>query len=98
MKNQLLGSSPVEAKYTVEQMRVMVMSYLAEKSGVKKTAIKSQHSLQQDLSLDSLDGVILIGWCEKMFGIFIPDDKAENLNTVGDLFRVIENLGVWLKD
>lgn len=88
----------MEAKYTVEQMHVMIVSYLVKKSGISEAGIKPQCSIQKDLSLDSLDKVELIMWCEAGFDICIPNDEAENLDTVGDLFRVVEKLGLWLKD
>lgn len=98
MKNEVFGLSPVEAKYTVEQMHVMIVSYLVKKSGISEAGIKPQCSIQKDLSLDSLDKVELIMWCEAEFDICIPYGEAENLSTVEDLFRVVEKLGLWLKD
>lgn len=43
-----------------------------------------------DLGADSLDTVELIMEFEKEFGISIPDDKAENISTVGDAISYIE--------
>ena len=40
---------------------------------------------------DSLDTVELIMEFEKEFGISIPDDKAETIQTVGDAIKYIED-------
>ena len=39
---------------------------------------------------DSLDTVELMLDFEKKFGIAIPDDQQENIVTVGDVIRLIE--------
>ena len=43
-----------------------------------------------DLGADSLDTVELIMEFEKEFGISIPDDQAEKIQTVGDAISYIE--------
>lgn len=86
----------MEAKYTVEQMRDMIVSYLVEASGVYRENIKLRCSLQNDLSLDSLDRVELIMWCETKFEIAISDDEMDKICTVGDLFNSVEDNGRWL--
>lgn len=96
MKNEVFGLSPVEAKYTVEQMRRMIVSYLADKSGVYSENVKPQCSFRQDLSLDSLDRVEMFMWCEAKFNIVIHDDEIDQIDTVRDLFQIVESKGRWV--
>ena len=48
-------------------------------------------SFTNDLGADSLDTVELIMEFEKQFGISIPDDQAETIQTVGDAVSYIES-------
>ena len=47
-------------------------------------------SFTNDLGADSLDTVELIMEFEKEFDIQIPDDQAENIATVGQAIKFIE--------
>ena len=46
-----------------------------------------------DLGADSLDTVELVMAFEEEFGIEIPDDAAENIQTFGDAVKFIDNAG-----
>jgi acyl carrier protein len=51
-------------------------------------------SFIEDLGADSLDNVELVMAFEEEFGIEIPDDAAEHIQTVGDAVKFIqEKLG-----
>ena len=52
--------------------------------------VTPEASFTNDLGADSLDTVELIMEFEKEFGINIPDDKAETIQTVGDAIKYIE--------
>ena len=45
-----------------------------------------------DLGADSLDTVELVLELEDEFGIDIPDDQAEKLLTVGDVYSYLDNV------
>ena len=47
-------------------------------------------NLMKDLSADSLDAVEIIMAIEDEYGIEIPDEEAENIQTVQDLVRFVE--------
>ena len=48
--------------------------------------------LKDDLGADSLDAVEIVMDIEDAFGIEIDDSEAENVATVGDLVKAIEQI------
>ena len=56
---------------------------LVEKLGADEGAISDDASFQDDLSADSLDLVELIMELEDQFGLKIPDEDAQKIQTVG---------------
>lgn len=73
-----------------EEIAERVKAIIVEKLGVNETEVKPEATFAQDLGADSLDTVELIMEFEKEFGITIPDDKAEGIQTVGDAISYIE--------
>lgn len=67
-----------------------VKSIIVDKLGVSESEVTPEATFQQDLGADSLDTVELIMEFEKEFGIQIPDEKAETIQTVGDAVSYIE--------
>ena len=67
-----------------------VQKIIVDKLGVEKSEVTPAASFTNDLGADSLDTVELIMEFEKEFGISIPDDKAEKIQTVGDAISYIE--------
>ena len=67
-----------------------VKEIIKEKLSVEADAITENASFTNDLGADSLDTVELIMEFEKEFGITIPDEKAETIQTVGDAINYIE--------
>lgn len=67
-----------------------VKAIIVDKLGVDETEVTTDASFTNDLGADSLDTVELIMEFEKEFNIAIPDDKAENIGTVGDAVSFIE--------
>ena len=68
-----------------------VKKIVAEQLGVKEDEVNNASSFVDDLGADSLDTVELIMEFEKEFNIAIPDDQAENIQTVGDAIKYIED-------
>ena len=64
-----------------------VQKIIVDKLGVEESEVTPAAS---DLGADSLDTVELIMEFEKEFGISIPDDQAEKIQTVGDAISYIE--------
>ncbi len=67
-----------------------VQKIIVDKLGVEESEVTSAASFTNDLGADSLDTVELIMEFEKEFGISIPDDQAEKIQTVGDAIAYIE--------
>jgi len=69
-----------------EKVRSIIMDQLdAEEDKVTMDAV-----IQDDLGADSLDIVDLVMSFEEEFDIEIPDDQVENIKTVGDIVKYIE--------
>ncbi|NVK66943.1 MAG: acyl carrier protein [Flavobacteriales bacterium] len=66
-----------------------VVSIIVDKLGVEESEVTNEASFTNDLGADSLDTVELIMEFEKEFNIAIPDDQAENIQTVGDAVQYI---------
>ncbi len=67
-----------------------VKSIIVDKLGVDEKEVTPTASFTNDLGADSLDTVELIMEFEKEFNIAIPDDAAENISTVGDAIKYID--------
>lgn len=67
-----------------------VQKIIVDKLGVEESGVVPTASFTNDLGADSLDTVELIMEFEKEFGISIPDDQAEKIQTVGDAISYIE--------
>jgi len=67
-----------------------VKTIIINKLGVEPEKVSREATFTNDLGADSLDTVELIMEFEKEFGISIPDEVAEKIETVGDAIQYIE--------
>ena len=67
-----------------------VKAIIADNLSVEDDQITNEAEFTTDLGADSLDTVELIMAFEKEFGINIPDEEAEKIQTVGDAITYIE--------
>ena len=67
-----------------------VKKIVAEQLGVNESEVKNESSFVNDLGADSLDTVELIMEFEKEFNCAIPDEDAENIQTVGQAIAYLE--------
>ena len=67
-----------------------VKKIVVENLGVEEEKVTPDASFIDDLGADSLDIVELVMAFEEEFGVEIPDDAAEKINTVGDAIKFIE--------
>ncbi|MTI17615.1 acyl carrier protein [Rhodobacteraceae bacterium RKSG542] len=70
-----------------EQVKKIVVEHL----GVEADKVTESASFIDDLGADSLDTVELVMAFEEAFGVEIPDDAAETIQTVGDAVSFIES-------
>ena len=66
-----------------------VTKIIIDKLGVDETEVTPTASFTNDLGADSLDTVELIMEFEKEFDVNIPDDEAENIQTVGQAIEYL---------
>ena len=68
-----------------------VKKIIVDKLGVDDAEVTHEASFTNDLGADSLDTVELIMEFEKEFDISIPDEQAENIQTVGQAVEYLES-------
>ena len=68
-----------------------VRAVIVEQLGVKPDEVKPTASFRDDLGADSLDAVEFIMALEEKFGIEIPDEDAEAMQTVDDAIKYVES-------
>jgi len=67
-----------------------VKAVVVEKLGVEPEQVVPEARFIEDLNADSLDIVELVMGLEDEFGLEISDEEAENIRTVGDAIKFIE--------
>lgn len=67
-----------------------VHKIIIDKLGVDEADVTREANFTNDLGADSLDTVELIMEFEKEFEISIPDEQAENIQTVGQAIDYLE--------
>ena len=68
-----------------------VKELISEQLDVKADDITEASNIQDDLGADSLDVVYLVMALEDEFDVEIPEDQVENIKTVGDIVKFIED-------
>lgn len=67
-----------------------VKKIVIEHLGVEADKVSEGASFIEDLGADSLDTVELVMAFEEEFGVEIPDDAAETIQTVGDAVKFLK--------
>lgn len=75
----------------MDELFEKVKKIIAEKLDVEETKITAEASFRQDLGADSLDTYELVYALEEEMGIQIPDEKANEFETVGDAVEFIRS-------
>lgn len=92
MSTKSLGN--VETFYQLLEEFIMVLekvkAILADQFDAEEDSITAETTIQDDLGADSLDVVDLLMTIEDEFEVEVPDTEIENLKTVGDLVKYIE--------
>jgi acyl carrier protein len=75
----------------MDELFEKVKKIIAEKLDVEEAKITAEASFRQDLGADSLDTYELVYALEEEMGIQIPDEKANEFETVGDAVEFIRS-------
>ena len=70
-----------------EQIKEMIV----EELGVEESQVTESVSFKDDLGADSLDLFELVMRIEDEFGVKIPTEDLETIQTVGDVLKYIES-------
>ena len=74
----------------MDNIEQQVKKVVAEQLSINEADIKNESAFICDLGADSLDAVELVMALEDTFGIEIPDDQQEKIQTVQDAIDFIE--------
>ena len=74
----------------MEPVADRVKKIIVDQLGVEEDLVTPEASFVDDLGADSLDTVELVMAFEEEFGCEIPDDAAEQIQTVGDAVKFLE--------
>jgi acyl carrier protein len=74
----------------MDELFEKIKKLIAEKLEVDESKITMDASFRQDLGADSLDTYELVYAIEEEMGITIPDEKANEFETVGDALNYIK--------
>ncbi len=74
----------------MDELFEKIKKLIAEKLEVEESKITMEASFRQDLGADSLDTYELVYAIEEEMGITIPDEKANEFETVGDALNYIK--------
>ena len=74
------------------ETRERIVNLISDKLGVDNFEVKDEQSIINDLGADSLDMVEIIMGIEEEFGIKVKDEDINEIKTVGDLVKKIEDI------
>ena len=67
-----------------------IREIICDQLDLEEDKVTMDSDIMEDFEADSLDVVDLVMSIEDEFGLEVPDDQIENLRTVGDVVRYIE--------
>ena len=74
-----------------DEIKGKIKKIVADHLGIEEEKVTEEASFIDDLGADSLDTVELVMAFEEKFGIEIPDDAAETIQTVQNAIDYIES-------
>ncbi len=76
----------------INEMKEKVIDIISNQLGIEREAITPEAKVIDDLGADSLDVVELVMALEEEFDVEIPDEEAEKIKSVGDIFNYMETV------
>lgn len=74
----------------MDELFAKLQKITAEKLEIDEARVTMEANFRTDLEADSLDTYELIYEIEEKMGVIIPDDKANEFETVGDAYNFIK--------
>ena len=74
-----------------DDVKTKIKKIVADHLGIEEEKVTEEASFIDDLGADSLDTVELVMAFEEKFGIEIPDDAAETIQTVQNAIDYIQS-------
>ena len=68
-----------------------VRAIVVEQLDVEEDIVTMESSIIDDLNADSLDIVDMVMTIEEEFDIEVPDEEIENMKTIGDIVKFVED-------
>ncbi len=75
----------------MDELFKKIQKLIAEKLEIDEAKVTPEASFRQDLGADSLDTYELVYALEEDMGISIPDEKANEFETVKDAYEFIKS-------
>ena len=75
----------------MDELFVKIQKLIAEKLGIDESKVTMDASFRGDLGADSLDTYELVYAIEEEMGVSMPDDKANEFETVKDAYDYIKS-------
>jgi acyl carrier protein len=75
----------------MDELFEKIKKLIADKLEIDAAKVTMEASFRQDLGADSLDTYELVYAIEEEMGVSIPDDKANEFETVGDAYNFIKS-------
>jgi len=76
---------------TAADMKKRIVEIIATQLGIDQADVTPEANVVDDLGADSLDVVELIMALEEEFNLEIPDEEAEKIKNVQDIFTYMES-------
>ena len=76
----------------MEKIIKIVNSVLEEEFEITAESLKPEALIYEDIGLDSLDAVDLVGRVVMELGVRIEEEDARQLRTLEDVYKIIEKL------
>jgi acyl carrier protein len=73
------------------EMKDKIVEIIANQLGIDRGDVTPESSVVDDLGADSLDVVELVMALEEEFNLEIPDEEAEKIKSVQDIFSHMQN-------
>ncbi len=82
----------VKLRRKLDMVFERIKAMIKDELNVPEEKITMEAKLAEDLGADSIDAVELIMNIEDEFEVQVSDEEAQNIKTVGDIVKFVENL------